>query len=280
MRSVRRTSSRPQSEWPDAWNGERTAGVVRTRRRAACRSSKIACRASATWWGRLRHRVDPVVESDYASLQRGHLRSVMWERGVAHSIPPSYVSELAVRLLAGTELLHGPLGVADGLRVVAEEELGHRAPAGTFLHGVGYDLCPAGRLAGSACGLSRCRRYDHANANRTDCECHSELSRGTPFLLDRCFPTTRGGSGLGACSCRPRRAAESSAAARLGQRRLASGAAVALAGALSHRGQTRKPGAPLGECPFRVREAAMGALETSAREERPAGASPAAHGFS
>jgi hypothetical protein len=33
--------------------------------------------------------VDLVVESDYASLQRGDLRSVMQERGVAHPIPPS-----------------------------------------------------------------------------------------------------------------------------------------------------------------------------------------------
>jgi hypothetical protein len=122
----------------------------------------------------------------------------------AFSARPTRV--IAVRLLAGAELLHGPLGVPDGRGIVAEEELGHRAPAGTLLHGVGYDLCPAGRLAGPACGLSRCRRYDHANANRTDCECHNELPHGTRFRLDKCFPTTRGGRGLDACSCRPRQA--------------------------------------------------------------------------
>src|SRR5215213_3569480 len=83
-------------------------------------------------------------------------------------------------LLAGAELLHGPLGVSDGRGVVPEEELGHRAPAGPFLYGVGYDLCLAGRLAGSACGLSHCRRYDHASANRTGCECHDELSHRAP----------------------------------------------------------------------------------------------------
>src|SRR3954454_5144298 len=83
-------------------------------------------------------------------------------------------------LLAGAELPHGPLGVSDCRGVVPEEELGHRAPAGTFLYGVGYDFCLAGRLPGSAWGLSHCRRYDHASANRTGCDCHHELPHRAP----------------------------------------------------------------------------------------------------
>ena len=56
----------------------------------------------------------------------------------------------------------------------------HRPPAGELLYGAGYDRCLAGRLAGSACGLSHCRRYDYAGANRTGRECHDELPRGAP----------------------------------------------------------------------------------------------------
>jgi hypothetical protein len=48
-------------------------------------------------------------------------------------------------LLAGAELLHGPLGVLDGLGVVAEEELGSLAPAATYLYGqVGAPGPPVG----------------------------------------------------------------------------------------------------------------------------------------
>src|SRR5215210_3993552 len=110
-------------------------------------------------------------------------------------------------VLAGAELPHGPPGVLDGLGVVTEEELGHRAPARTKLYGVGDDLCLAGRLARSACGRSHCRRYDHASANRTGCECHDELPHGAPSVLDRCFRTTCGGRGLGACWVDPSRLA-------------------------------------------------------------------------
>jgi hypothetical protein len=84
-------------------------------------------------------------------------------------------------LLASAERPYCPLGVLDGPGVVAEEELGHRAPAGPFLHGVGYDFCLAGRLALAANGVSHCRGYDHARANRTDYECHDEA----PHALHR-----------------------------------------------------------------------------------------------
>jgi hypothetical protein len=48
--------------------------------------------------------------------------------------PPGRAS--ANHLLAGAELLHGALGVLDGLGVVAEE-LGRLAPGATYLYGVG-----------------------------------------------------------------------------------------------------------------------------------------------
>jgi hypothetical protein len=42
-----------------------------------------------------------------------------------------------------------------------------------------------GRRARSARGLSHCRRYDHASANRTGCECHDELPHDAPSVWDR-----------------------------------------------------------------------------------------------
>ena len=71
-------------------------------------------------------------------------------------LTPAAGTSLREPLLTGAELLHGPLGVLDGPGVVAEEELRRLAPAATDLYGVGNDRCLAGRLARSACGLSRC----------------------------------------------------------------------------------------------------------------------------
>jgi hypothetical protein len=119
-----------------------------------------------------------------AALPDSELRGVSGynngEESRALSARPTQV--ITVRLRPGAKGLHGPLGGLDSLGIVAEESLGRLAPTVTNLDGLRYDPCLAARLAGYVCGLSRRRRHNCTNANRTGYECHDEFPHGAPLV--------------------------------------------------------------------------------------------------